>query len=78
MLYLSDAYACTLHFIGGGVTGLIANQTSFTTEITWTPLSPAPLNGYQTSIFGDGIGLIAPRVDISAPQSQKLESSLFH
>ena len=37
--------------IGGAVTGLMGTQISLTTvRITWTPISPALQNGYQTAI----------------------------
>ena len=48
---MSESETCTLHYIGGAVTGLMGTQISLTTvQITWTPSSPALQNGYQTAI----------------------------
>ena len=42
---------CTLHYIGGAVTGLMGTQISLTiVRITWTPPAAAPQNGYRTAI----------------------------
>ena len=47
----SQSETCTLHYIGGAVTGLMGTQISLTTvRITWTPPAAAPQNGYQTAI----------------------------
>ena len=47
----SQSETCTLHYIGGAVTGLMGTQISLrTVRITWTPPAAAPQNGYQTAI----------------------------
>ena len=75
--FQNSAQSFTAHCLGGVVTGLTATQRSFTTvggeseiEITWTPPSPAPQNGYQTAIG------TAPLLSISAPPHVRMVSEV--
>ena len=77
--HLKTQHNLLLHIacLGGVVTGLTATQRSLTTvggeseiEITWTPPSPAPQDGYQTAIG------TAPLLTISAPPHVRIVSEV--
>ena len=69
----SQSETCTLHYIGGAVTGLMGTQISLTTvRITWTPPAAPPQNGYETAI--GSATMPTNFVDISAPPHNRTVS----